>query len=101
MWALRLNPMTDRAERVDIVAIADTREALERLLENESVPNYKDGGYSKNFRQGGPLEWFNPPLGGQAWIDVDAIIDVGTADQWAQRARDQFHEMERRYPKFY
>lgn len=52
-----------------LFAWATTREALEKLLEDEKVDRYDEDGqcaygsttYMKNFRKDGPLEWANPP----------------------------------------
>lgn len=87
MFVLRLNPM--RAAQVEItenICKADTREALEALLERESVEPYRDGRWAKHFRQGGPLEWFNPPCE----IFGQGIFDIGNADVEAMRARENF-----------
>ena len=91
MWVLQLNPMTDRAEEVRPVAVADTPQALVDFLEAQTAPEpYRDGNYYKVFRQGSVLEWYNPPLGGHAFIGVPAIIDIGTAEDWADRARREY-----------
>jgi hypothetical protein len=91
MWILQLNPMTDRAEAVRWVAVADTPQALEQFLADQTAPEpYKDGNYYKVFRQGSVLEWFNPPLGGHASFGNPAIFDIGTAEDWADRARNEF-----------
>ena len=63
MWVLWLNPMTANFERRSPVAWAETKEALDRFVAAEKVEAYKDGPWHKVFRQGGPLEWFNPPEG--------------------------------------
>lgn len=42
-----------------LAAWSPNREDLEKLLELEKVAPYQDGTYSKTFRAGGPLEWFN------------------------------------------
>ena len=61
MFVLWLNPMTDNVESRKAVAKADTREALEQLLERECVEPYQDDCWHKTYRKGGPLEWYNPP----------------------------------------
>jgi hypothetical protein len=91
MWVLQLNPMTDRFERVDPVAVADTPQALEQFLVDQTAPEpYQDGNYYKVFRKGSVLEWYNPPLGGHVGFNVPAIFDIGTAEDWADRARKEF-----------
>jgi hypothetical protein len=61
MWVLQLNDMrAGNIERGDcFFARADSKEALERLYNEEKVEPYTDGGWGKTFRQGGPLEWAN------------------------------------------
>jgi|HubBroStandDraft_1064217.scaffolds.fasta_scaffold336122_3 hypothetical protein len=96
MWVLQLNPMTANAERVVPVAGADTREALEAFLNLQLAPEpYKDGNWYKVFRQGGTLEWFNPPLGDESFIGVPAFVNVGTEDDWAREAVERFGALRR------
>jgi len=52
------------------VCYATTAEALQQLIEEERVPYYQDGTWEggghpwgKEFRKGGPLEWYNQPSG--------------------------------------
>ena len=89
MFVLQLNPMTSNAEMVQPIAVAETREALENYLKSERVEPYQtDGRWNKVFRQGGPLEWFNDT----AFFD-EKIVDIGTADEWAQKVRDQYDQL--------
>jgi hypothetical protein len=44
------------------------------------------------------LEWFNPPMGGEAWIGVPCCVDIGTEQDWMSRARDEFHQLEIEIP---
>jgi hypothetical protein len=91
MWVLQLNPMTANAERVTPVACADTREALEAFLNLQLADApYQDGQWHKVFRQGSTLEWFNPPFGDQAFINVPAFVDIGTEDDWAREAVERY-----------
>lgn len=98
MWILQLNPMVSNAETVVPVVRAETREQLLTFMDSEIVGNYQDGQWSKCFRQGGPLEWFNPPLGGEAWIGVPAFVDVGTEYDWQQRAAEEFRRLQNSIP---
>jgi hypothetical protein len=85
MWILMLNDMRSaHFEDLEPVARAATKEALVELVKREQVETYKGEGpnaykptimYSKNFREGGPLEWFNLPFGDRHFVDV------GDADQ--------------------
>ncbi len=60
-FGLVLNPMHGRMEEQRMVAVADRKSELESLLTTERVDAYKDDNWSKVYRSGGPLEWFNPP----------------------------------------
>lgn len=90
MWVLLLNDM--RSSKIEIlcpVVRAETKQELLDFLAREKVPAYRDDGWSKNYRQGGPLEWFNPPWG----INRDEEFqDVGTEDDWAEGARRRFQD---------
>lgn len=86
MLILQLNHMTGKAEYAEPVAYAATREALLAFVEREQVEPYQDGQWGKYFRRGGPLEWFNPPPSGF----FETIVDIGTQDDWANRAREQY-----------
>lgn len=89
MFILNMNPMTGRAENCTPVARAETKEALLAFIESEKVEPYQDGPWSKCFRRGGPLEWFNPP-------DCQlfpAFVDVGTLEDWKRRAEAEWQSM--------
>jgi hypothetical protein len=70
MWVLMLNDMrSPKSEQVQSAARGETRVALERMLLTERVELYREPGFNcygpvnwcKQFRKGGPLEWFNAP----------------------------------------
>lgn len=66
VWILYLNDMRSaQVENVQPVARAESVEALMEFLARERVPSYLEshgyGHWGKNYRKGGPLEWFNPP----------------------------------------
>lgn len=91
MFVLQLNPMQSNAENVVPVFRAESREELMALLQGEQVEPYTtDNQWRKCFRQGGPLEWFNYPDGGYAWIDVPAIVDIGTREDWMRQAGERY-----------
>lgn len=70
IFVLYLNHMYFmKYEQVEAVAWSERREDLEELLERERVPAYKEWDdqvpkkqWTKNFRKGGPLEMYNPPM---------------------------------------
>ncbi len=96
MWVLRLNDMRDdHFEDLRPAFRADTREELVALVERERVPGYRDGRWGKNFRAGGPLEWFNPPSPrfGEECPGVVCIppqpanlVFVGSRQDWMEQA---------------
>jgi len=87
MVILYLNDMRHpQVEMSTAVARAATKEELEQFVENERVPYYRDGKWSKCFRQGGPLEWYNEPSD----FFFTAYQDAGTEEDWIGRARDLY-----------
>lgn len=60
VWKLCLNPMTDRTEASHLVAWSIEEGAIEVWYKSQLVPTYKDDHWVKNFKQGSPLEWYNP-----------------------------------------
>jgi hypothetical protein len=101
MFLLRLNPVTGNAEQFVTVARAETVEALLAFIRRESVPGYHDGGFWKVFRQGGPLEHYNPPGTSRAFFD--AILYAGTLEERLEEATDRVRkdwaEMLRQVPE--
>ena len=102
MWLLELNPMRAQCEAREAVAIGETREALEAFVARETVEPYTDEGapniygvsrWNKIFRKEGPLEWFNPPRPEHEDLDGPHFIDIGTRDDWMQRAAEQFDNL--------
>lgn len=97
MWILQLNMMRNKSEHLDVVAVAESKENLQAFVANESVDPYKDeapGGwgnedrmvsFNKNFRKGGPLEWYNVPYNHER-----NFIDVGTREDTMERAGEQY-----------
>lgn len=66
-FVLFLNPVTDRLESCKPVAWSSDRESLVRWMLNQRhrgedgrPSHWKDGRFTKAFRKGSPLEWFNP-----------------------------------------
>jgi hypothetical protein len=84
VYFLIMNPVTDRAESGRIAMMSTSRQDLITAYENEHVAIYDDGNFRKVFKQGGPLEWYNPvwtfegvdPFGhglSEDWIDVQNL----------------------------
>jgi len=91
MFILQLNPVTGKAESVRAVACGETREELEQLLVRSLVEPYQEGRLRLTFRAGSPLQYFNPPgWDGSVTWGTPAIVDVGTEDTWAEKARESF-----------
>lgn len=86
MFVLMLNDMrSSNIENLKPVVRAETAEEIESFLERETVDNYRDDRWSKVYKQGGPLEWYNPP-----WSFEQHIIDVGTEDDWVNDAIEAY-----------
>ncbi len=84
VYYLIMNPVTDRAESGRIAMMSTSRQNLISAYENEQVAIYDDSNFRKVFKQGGPLEWYNPvwtfdgvdPFGhglSEDWIDVQNL----------------------------
>jgi hypothetical protein len=58
-WGLVLNPMTGPCEHSVVVLTSKDRAELEKALTDEKVEPYRDGRWTKVYRAGGPLEWYN------------------------------------------
>ena len=63
-YVLNLNHMRSaRVENLSPVCWSENPEDFRDLIKREQVEYYRDENWGKNFRKGGPLEWFNPPFG--------------------------------------
>lgn len=83
MWILQLNDMrSPKSEILTAVAKAETKEALLAFLARETVEIYQDYQWSKAFRLGGPLEWFNPTSN----LDCPHLVEMGTREECVLRA---------------
>jgi len=103
MFVLQLNPMTANAEALTPLMRAETEQELRDFLASESVEPYIDKGGShpwrKTFRFGGPLEWYNCPNDNmEVWVGVQAIVDIGSREDWARRAELEYDETVARIP---
>jgi len=88
MWVLQLNDMRKAPETLTAIARAETKEELESFVEGQTVETYQEEGLAKVFKKGGPLEYFNPPIPGQ--VHDPHFLNVGDADLWAERAKNDF-----------
>lgn len=80
---LYLNDMRSRKyEQVKAAAISVDSDKLDNFIEEEKSPEvWKDGQWSKSFKQGSPLEWFNqpsPPLHGisSIWLAEEQVDEL-------------------------
>ncbi len=84
VYYLVMNPVTDRAESGRIAMMSTSRQNLISAYENEQVVIYDDSNFRKVFKQGGPLEWYNPvwtfegvdPFGhglSEDWVDMENL----------------------------
>jgi hypothetical protein len=91
---LVMNPITDRTESGNIVAVSTSREKLISLYHDEQVNPYicEEWGrnYTKNFRKGGILEGFNP----LSFFERDAY-GHGICTEWINE--DRLSEIKSRY----
>lgn len=89
MWVLKLNDMrSSKIEMWESVARAEHSEKLQQWMDLEKVEPYRDEQWSKVFRKGGPLEWYNEPLG-----MGHGIYNIGTEEDWVQHIRDDYHTL--------
>lgn len=90
MWVLLLNDMRySQIEILDAVAKAETKEELLAFLDGEKVEMYRDGQWGKTYKQGGALEWRNPPWN---FKDGEHFVNVGTREEWATNAKIRAEE---------
>lgn len=103
MWALRLNPMAKQTETISVVMFAETREKLEKFVNDEQVEMYRDDKWNKLFRKGSILEWYNGPSqpGGDNWFGVPIYVDIGTRESWALDASNEFDQFMTTAPHVY
>jgi hypothetical protein len=87
VYFLIMNPVTDKAESGRITMMSTSRQDLITAYENEQVAIYDDGNFRKGFKQGGPLEWYNPvwtfegvdPFGhglSEDWVDMQNLPNI-------------------------
>lgn len=112
MFILQLNMMRNRMESLDAIAYADTEQELHDLLARERVESYTEQGpggfgseqtFRKNFRKGGPLEWYNPPYdygNGQLVVGdgASAIVKIGTRLEYMECAAEEWDRLRSRFP---
>jgi hypothetical protein len=69
-------------EIMQVVARAESQTDLESFLTQEKVEPYRDGQWFKQYRKGGPLEWYNPPF----TFSRESFVNVGTREECMERA---------------
>lgn len=88
MWVLCLNDMrSPKVENLSPVCGAETAERLLGLLKTESVGSYKDGQWRKEFRQGGLLEWYNPPSHFNHHLHLQ---NAGSVEDWPEELMEWY-----------
>lgn len=97
MFILQLNDMRGRPELLTPIARAEVVDDLVAIMDREKVEPYSDptkpgGAWTKHFRNGGPLEWFNLPKGEVHDNDAPYVINIGTEDEWAEMARHDYRD---------
>jgi len=93
MWMLLLNPVTARAEYRESLYCAETREALVAFVERERAPEpYEDEGYTKVFKKGSPLEYFNHPDEHEG-PRLGDFRYIGTVEDWKIAAAHKYESM--------
>lgn len=93
MWILQLNDMrSSKIEQLTTICRSENKEDLTILISRELVEPYRDGNWYKVFRQGGFLEWFNPP-------DIySGIVKIDTLEEWLINAKNQYNSIIQEIP---
>lgn len=83
IYKLILNLMTDCAESGRIAAISDDYDKLVAWYKEQFAPEtYRDDRWNKTFKQGSPLEFFNPASSIEL-NDLD-FFKHGIEDEWVE-----------------
>ena len=99
-WVLNLGDVRSRDYRLVAMCWAETREALEKLVADETVTPYMrayedDHAVRCFFREGGPLEWCLPP-----WIADDRhYVEVPDIKQYLLNCGKDYKERFDRLPQ--
>lgn len=91
IWVLSMNPMQERTEAADLVAISYSKQALIDWMEAEKAPEpYYDDGFSqfggggkqyyKVFKKDSKLEWYNPLDD----VNIPNRYNQGIHQEWAE-----------------
>jgi hypothetical protein len=85
VWLLQLNDMRgDHPSALTAVGRASSMDALNKFVARERAPEpYQDGEWTKHFKAGGPLEWFNPPAVAECFQNVTENMDNYIAHAYA------------------
>ncbi len=80
VYKLVLNHVRDKCEESRIVAISGNYNKLVEFYNSCLAPEpWRDGRYSKVFKEGSPLEWYNP-----------ANIELNKTDYWGCGISDEW-----------
>ncbi len=86
IYKLVLNRMTSsKIEHSEIAILAYSKERLIEFMKEMKVEMYHDGRWSKTFKQGGLLEWFN---------DYGFESDPDQLDSWGHGIHQEWVNME-------
>lgn len=97
IYKLILNPVMGRSEDSVVVAWSTELDLLLAFYRGEEVPTWVDEGkddkgnsayrWHKNFKKGGPLEWFNPE--GLEYLGTGQYLNYftgrGIKDEWVSQ----------------
>ncbi len=96
MYLLKLNDM--RSPQVEImqpIGIFESLDQIHRFLHAEEVSAYKDGQWNKRYRQGGPLEWFNPPI-----FMEESFEEFPSEEEFISKQRQRYRDYISGIPRF-
>ena len=78
---------SENVESMVDICLADTPADLVKFVQQELSPKpYKEESYRKVFKKGGPLEWFNPP------VSADSYIEVITEEKYVELKREEYRK---------
>ena len=80
MWILQMNDMRfPKIEMLAPVTIGKSIDELKQFIDSQRVPHYREDGWGKGFKKGGPLEWCNDiflPFESQHFVELLSIEEL-------------------------